>query len=90
MCLWYNWYQRNRVESIIKKQHPQKPVAGRANTAECCLTIQEDKRNFKVDMICRSKKTNKQKITEEKCQSKPENIVAIDSEALTAFSKENV
>lgn len=41
-------------------------------------------------MICRSKKTNKQKITEEKCQSKPENIVAIDSEALTAFSKENV
>jgi len=73
-----------------KKKHPQKPVAGRADTAECCLTIQEDKRNFKVDMICMSKKTNKQKRTEKKCQSKPENIVAIDPAALTVFSRENV
>lgn len=67
-----------------------KPVAGRANTAECCLKIQEDKRNFKVDMICRNKKTNKQKRIEEKCQSKPDNIVAIDSTALTAFSRESL
>lgn len=58
-----------------------KPAAGRANTDESCLTIQEDKRNFKPDMICRNRKTNKQNRTEEKCQSKPDNIAAIDSAA---------
>lgn len=69
-------------ESIIKKKKTAspKPVAGRTNTDKCCLTIQEDKRNFKVGMIHRNKKTNKQKRTEEKFQLKQNSIAAIDSE----------
>ncbi len=64
-----------------QKTTSPKPAAASANTDESCFTIQEDKRNFKADMICRNKKTNKKKTTEEKCQSKPDNIAAIDSAA---------